>query len=352
MVLAYDVVGVGVAGTGMAVPDATPGAPLGLSGRVDNATLLAVRYPPQTAHAERAAFMAQDLSERLGLQHRHHAQPFDHLPMAAAPTAADLAARAGRQALEAAGLSVTDVGLVILATSTPHRWTASACASAAAALGFAGPFMDVRMGCAGGLSAVGQGALLCQASGAPVLVMAADTFSKAVPRGQVLAALALGDAAAACVWVPRAGAGLRVRWHGVPALADLMTTPGSLPPTAQQVADQAYALAGDPDAMAAQSVPCYRAVLGALAAPDAPPPSLLLLHQTQKPLLATVTQACGLEAVEAPLWLDAYANTGTANALLGFHLNDGARRAGQGPVWMAAVGGGVGACALAYQDLS
>lgn len=332
-----------VLGTGMAVPASVAGAPAGLTGRVDNATLLAHRYNPEDPRAaDQAAFLARDLADRVGLLERHHAHAFGGGLLPEEPTSSDLAVMACGAALDSAGIAVDAVGALLMATSTPHRWTATAAASAAAALGFRGPFMDLRMGCAGGLAALAQGAMWAAASGKPVLVVGADTFSRAVPPRQVLAALALGDAAAAAVVAPGSGA-LAAALHGDASLGNLMTTQGTLPPTAEQLAGHAYTLSGDPEAMAQASVPLYRAVTGALAKGS---PDRVLLHQTQRPLLAAVTQACGLTHVDAPSWLGRFANTGTANVLLGLHLQRVEWGGLNGTTLMAAVGGGVGASAV------
>src|SRR5207302_3459732 len=97
---------------------------------------------------------------------------------------------------------------VLVATSTPHRMTASVAAALGAALGAHAGCADVRAGCAGGILALGQAALAVAAGAGPALVVGAETFSKIVPPQSRTAALALGDGAAALIVGRRGGARL------------------------------------------------------------------------------------------------------------------------------------------------
>jgi 3-oxoacyl-[acyl-carrier-protein] synthase-3 len=168
-----------------------------------------------------------DIASRCGISVRHRA--------ADGEGPSDLALRAARVALDAAGTGVDDVGLIVFATATPDvTFPGSACflqeKLGAPTVGA----LDVRAQSAGflcGLDIASSFALLpAPGGGAPdpryarVLVAAGEVFSSGLdpsPRGAELTPR-LGDGAAAAVvgigaGGPRIGA---VRWYTEGELAD------------------------------------------------------------------------------------------------------------------------------------
>ena len=174
--------------------------------------------------AETLGVSAELLEQRTSIAWRHHA--------AQGQGPSDLAREAASVALERAGLTVGEVGLIVFATATPDvSFPGSACylqeKLGAATIGA----LDVRAQSAGFLcslelaaSFVEQGAAEGTDRYARVMVAAGEVFSSGLdesPRGADLAAR-LADGAAVAI-VGRSERGLRIgaiRWGGDGALAD------------------------------------------------------------------------------------------------------------------------------------
>jgi 3-oxoacyl-[acyl-carrier-protein] synthase-3 len=116
-------------------------------------------------------------------------------------TVAMLAAAAGRDCLERAGVAAADVGMVIVASGSAERSFPGPAASAAQVLGAAGkPALDVPMASAGSIFALALAGQLAGQAG-PVLVIGAEKMSAIVlrePRERGVAVL-FGDGAGACL---------------------------------------------------------------------------------------------------------------------------------------------------------
>lgn len=122
-------------------------------------------------------------------------------------TVAEIAARAGADCLERAGVGAGDIGLVIVASGTGERAFPGPACTAARLLGAAGvPAIDLPMASAGSLFGMALAARLAPAYGA-VLVIGAERMSRVVlrePREKGVAIL-FGDGAGACLISPDAG---------------------------------------------------------------------------------------------------------------------------------------------------
>jgi 3-oxoacyl-[acyl-carrier-protein] synthase-3 len=111
--------------------------------------------------------------ETLGIRERRIADPLE--------STSDLAARAGLEAIAAAGLERNDIDLVILATSTPDRQVPSSACMAQAKMGIRNgcPAFDVAAVCCGflyGMTIAGQ--FIQNKVYKHVLVIGADTYSR------------------------------------------------------------------------------------------------------------------------------------------------------------------------------
>ena len=111
--------------------------------------------------------------ETLGVRERHVAEPDEYT--------SDLAARAGLDAIAAAGLEPNEIDLIIVATATPDRKVPSAACMAQAKMGIHNgcTAFDVSAVCAGflyGTTIAGQ--FLQNGTYERALVIGADTFSK------------------------------------------------------------------------------------------------------------------------------------------------------------------------------
>jgi 3-oxoacyl-[acyl-carrier-protein] synthase III len=111
--------------------------------------------------------------ETLGIRQRHIADAEEYT--------SDLAARAGLDAIERAGLEPNEIDLIIVASATPDRKVPSAACMAQAKMGIRNgcPAFDVSAVCSGflyGITIAGQ--FIQNGTYDHVLVIGADTFSK------------------------------------------------------------------------------------------------------------------------------------------------------------------------------
>lgn len=330
--------GVGVLGAGTAFPPRT----------YTNEDALRLLPDAAARGPERLAFAAKGLTQSIGVAERAWAHP-PGTPLAHGdePTTLDLALEAGRAALEDAGLAAADLGLILAATSTPHRMTSTLAVPLGAALGAQAACMDTRTGCSAGLFALGTAALFVAAGSGPALIVGTETFSKVVPPDHPMGLLSLGDGAGALVLGRKPGSaleGLFLRSDG--NLGALIGTSGPLPPTPAAIEAGGYQLSGQPEALAAALPERYLEALGAALETAGRAPSDLTAyvpHQTSVPLIREVASAAGIPADR--VWTDGvarHANIGAAGWLVAFAEARAAGRFGDGDrVATASVGGGM-----------
>lgn len=269
-------------------------------------------------------------------------------------TTVDLMTRALEQALEASSVQAGDLAAIITATSTPAAVTRGNAPQVADRLGVRCAAFDLRAGCSGGVAALVQGAMWVSATWQPVAVVAADTFSKVIPPGVPIAALAMADGAGASVLRPsQAGDGLlAASLCADGSLAHLGTSPSPFPPTAAAMERGDYFLTGDPEELLRQAVPLYtgaiaEAMAGAkLSAEDV---ALYLPHQAGDRLIEQVARASGFPPERVYARVSRHANTGSASVLVALHEARAEGLAVPGATLVtAALGGGLcwGAAAL------
>lgn len=131
--------------------------------------------------------------------------------------ALSLSERAGREAIEQAGIAPTEVGAIVFVSSTGIS-TPSLDAPLAQALGLSPQVMRVPvwgLGCAGGGAGLARASALCAAIDEPVLLVCVEictvTFVQDDHRkSNVIATALFGDGAAAAVVAPGDGEGPRV----------------------------------------------------------------------------------------------------------------------------------------------
>lgn len=131
------------------------------------------------------------IRSRTGIAERRLAAPDE--------ATSDLAIRAGRAAIEDAGLTVDDVGHVVVATSTPDHLVAATAPRVAAGLGTNAPAVDVNAACSGFVHALRLAAGLLATGDRPVLVIGADCYSRIVDPDDRGVAILFGDGAGALV---------------------------------------------------------------------------------------------------------------------------------------------------------
>jgi 3-oxoacyl-[acyl-carrier-protein] synthase-3 len=130
---------------------------------------------------------------RTGIERRHIA--------AAGQTTSDMAARAARAALDAAGIAAPDLDAIIVATSTADLTFPSAATMVQAAIGNTRGFaFDVQAVCAGFVYALSTAnALIVAGQARRVLVIGAETFSRLMDWTDRGTCVLFGDGAGALV---------------------------------------------------------------------------------------------------------------------------------------------------------
>ncbi len=162
------------------------------------------------------------IREHTGIERRHVAAEGEHT--------SDMAAIAARRAIEASGLSVADLDLIILATSTPDSPLPACAAHLQQKLGAdLIPSFDLNASAAGFLYALTVAdQFVASGTYRTVLVVGADLLSRVVRPGDRTTVALFGDGAGACVVIPASGDGrgiLSSRIHADGGMNDLMRLP-------------------------------------------------------------------------------------------------------------------------------
>jgi 3-oxoacyl-[acyl-carrier-protein] synthase III len=334
-----------IAGTGVAFPAPPRGV-----GPVDNREVVAT----QAAMGRRGARSTEDIDElaagleaTLGIRRRHWAHAVGAPFGPDEPTTVDLQVEALSAALEAAALPAHRLGAIITSTSTPARVTGANAPAVAQALGVSAAAFDMRSGCAGGLYALVHGCMWAAATGQPVGVAAADTFSKLVPPGHPLAAMAFGDGAGAAIIVPAEGTSglVSAAFASDGSLGKLASSPSPFPVTREHLEGGQYYLQGSAEELAAKAPALYAAIIAealaaaALAAPDV---DRFIPHQTSRPAIEAAADAAGIDRERAVITCEEHGNCGAAGVLIALDhaLGDG-RTAPGDTLLFAALGGGL-----------
>ncbi|MBM3604023.1 MAG: ketoacyl-ACP synthase III [Alphaproteobacteria bacterium] len=141
------------------------------------------------------------IRSRTGIERRHFA--------AEGQTTSDLAIRAGRAALERAGMTVADLDGIVLATSTPDLTFPAVATIVQAGLGMTRGFAyDVQAVCAGFIFALVNADAMIRAGQADrILVIGAETFSRIMDWTDRGTCVLFGDGAGAVILEAQEGAG-------------------------------------------------------------------------------------------------------------------------------------------------
>jgi 3-oxoacyl-[acyl-carrier-protein] synthase-3 len=156
--------------------------------------------------------------ERSGIHTRRAATgPFvseqpPHHPEGGLGTTAALAVEAGRQALQRAGLDPGQIGLLLLCTTTPDQLIPASSAAASAALGIGGGAMDLNAACAGFTYGLVTAAGMVAAGMDRVLLIGAETLTRATNWEDRSNAFLFGDGAGAVVVEAVPGEGSLLGW--------------------------------------------------------------------------------------------------------------------------------------------
>jgi 3-oxoacyl-[acyl-carrier-protein] synthase-3 len=143
------------------------------------------------------------IEARCGIRTRHYAAPDQAL--------SDLAVPAGRMALDMAGAMPAEVGLLLLATSTPDHLLPPTAPLVAHRLGLGCGAVDLAGACAGFLHALVSGAGHVRLTGQSVLVIAANLLSRRIEPTEAASRVLFADAAGAVLLRPAADPALGPR---------------------------------------------------------------------------------------------------------------------------------------------
>ena len=185
----------------------------------------------RVTNAELAAQLARDgietsdqwIVERTGIRARHFADPADQC--------SDLAVRAARAALEAAGRSADEVDLIIVATSTPDMIFPSTASIVQRKLGLAGcPVFDLQAVCSGFVYALTVADAIVRAGTARcALVIGAEIFSRILDFKDRTTCVLFGDGAGAVVLEASETPGILASdLHADGRYLEILCTPGTV----------------------------------------------------------------------------------------------------------------------------
>jgi 3-oxoacyl-[acyl-carrier-protein] synthase-3 len=332
--------GIEIAGTGVGFPADLPREP-----RTDltNRQWCRLFFGPGAAEQLASRGLDWDFPEtRAGVKYRQWLRRKGH-------HAAHLGAVAASAALQSAGISPSEIDLLVTATSTPPRITSSLSGLIVAAVGMPCASFDVRAGGVAGLCAWITAVGYLRAGARRVLVVAAETPSVYASKDDPIAASLLGDGAGALVLCttdrePAPGF-LGGSMQTTAPRGTTWTVPGPLPPTAHAIWQGEYRFRPS-DAEYNQQLRDLRianvkSLTKALPALVSQCTYLLSSAPTQRQALAEQA-ALGNARAELATTLEAHGYLGCAGALVAVHeLRAGGQLRNQDLLLLTAVAGGV-----------
>jgi 3-oxoacyl-[acyl-carrier-protein] synthase-3 len=156
---------------------------------------LPARVVPNTYFESLVETSDQWIVERTGIRERRFAGPGE--------STATLAADAGAQAIERAGISPASVDLLIVATCTPERLIPSTAAFVQQRLGISSPAFDLNAACAGFAYALSVGDAQVRAGAADrVLIVGSEVLSRVLDLTDRTTCVLFGDGAGAVLLEP------------------------------------------------------------------------------------------------------------------------------------------------------
>ncbi len=275
--------------------------------------------------------------ERTGIRFRHIAEPDE--------TTATLGADAAKQALAAAGLEPSDIGLIIVATATPDNTFPASATKVQALLGAPDCIaFDVAAVCSGFLYAVSVADSMLRTGAAKhALVIGSETFSRILDWEDRTTCVLFGDGAGAIVLSAEDVDGdrgiLATRLHAEGKYADMLYVDGgpSTTGTVGHVRMQGREVFR-------HAVTNLASVLGEVMADvglSAEQIDWVVPHQANKRIIDATAKKLGLPAERVVLTVDRHANTSAASVPLALDLavRDGRIKRGD-LVVLEAMGGG------------
>ena len=262
----------------------------------------------------------------------------------AGETTCDLAERAARQALDAAGCLASEIDLVIVATTTPDRVFPGTACLLQERLGIHGPAaFDVQAVCTGFVYALAIAEKFIRTGSAKrALVVGAETMSRIVDWNDRSTCVLFGDGAGAVVVGASDEQGiLSSHLHADGAYKDLLTVPAETP--MRGAASGRITMRGNE--VFRMAVTTLDALVGeTLAANDLKQSDIrwLVPHQANTRIIAATAKRLGMAMDQVIVTVDRHGNTSAASIPLAFDsgVRDGRIQRGD-VVLMEAFGGGL-----------
>jgi 3-oxoacyl-[acyl-carrier-protein] synthase-3 len=268
--------------------------------------------------------------------------------------ASDLALEASRRALAAAGIAPADLGLIIVATTTPDMIFPSTACILQAKLGIrGGPAFDVQAVCSGFIYALAIADLFIRAGHCRhALVVGTEVYSRILDWTDRSTCVLFGDGAGAAVLAASERPGLLAsRLHADGSHSQVLAVPGQV--CAGGVRGKPFVTMEGGAVFKFAVKVLAEVVEEVLAAADVPKQRIdwLIPHQANLRIIEATARKLGLPMDKVVVTVDRHANTSAASIPLALDeaVRDGRIRAGQ-HVLLEAVGGGFtwGACLIKW----
>lgn len=224
---------------------------------------------------------------------------------------ADLAARAGNDCLDRAGMQGSDLGMVMVASGSGERTFPGPACVAAQKMGASGvPALDLTMASAGSLFGISLAARLAAQLG-PILVIGAEKMSRIVAREPQERGVAVlfGDGAGACLITADSGK--------AEIVDSVLNTDGSFSEDLTLECDRPIKMNGRSVILqASRKIPA--AIRSLLEQYSIDPPDVLafLMHQANQNLIDRVADALGVPSAKFFSNIRKYGNTSSASMLI------------------------------------
>jgi 3-oxoacyl-[acyl-carrier-protein] synthase-3 len=253
----------------------------------------------------------QWIQERTGIKRRHLAA--DH------ETTSDMAVAAAGEAIESAGIAVSDIDLIIVATTTPDKVFPSTACIVQRRLGLKKiPAFDVHAACSGFIYALDVATRFITTGGARnALVIGAETYSRILDWTDRATCVLFGDGAGAVVLRAAGEAGvLSTHIHSDGEFEELLHVPAGISSGYENVQKEAAFIQMKGNEVFRKAV----ATLGSIARETLAGNNVrkedidwLVPHQANLRIITAAAKKLGLPMERVVVTVDEHANTSSAS---------------------------------------
>lgn len=293
-------------------------------------------------------FDSEWIVQRTGIRSRRHVLP--------GQATSDLAIEAAQECLKNAGVSPSEIDLILVATMTPDYFTPSTACLVQAALGCTCGALDLNAACSGFLYAFITGSQFIKSgSSKKVLVIGAETMSIVSDPEDKKTYPLFGDGAGAVLLEAdpnpkeaEAAGVLGFQLASVGELSDSLIVPGGgsrKPASLEVVSKRQHYLKMDGRTVFKWAVRLIPEVVKEMLEASKltiDEIDLLILHQANERIISAATEGMGLDPAKVFINVDRYGNTSAASVPISLHeaklegrINSGSR------ILMAGFGAGL-----------